>query len=131
MESFSHAVSCEDSQWEDAIGGGRVRPTSPPNSPVGSLAIITNFGKVGRAESVLNRGCYEPGSVSVEKLSDYMRISEAANYLGVSPNTLRNWVNAGKIAAIRHPVNDYRLFKREDLDALLGKVAAASKKTKR
>lgn len=65
----------------------------------------------------------------MEKLSDYMRISEAANYLGVSPNTLRNWVNAGKIAAVRHPVNDYRLFKKEDLDALLGKVAPASKKT--
>jgi MerR family copper efflux transcriptional regulator len=68
----------------------------------------------------------------VVKLSDYLRISEAAEYLGVSPNTLRNWVNAGKIAAIRHPVNDYRLFKREDLDALLKQVAAASKKaTKR
>lgn len=64
----------------------------------------------------------------MEKLSDYMRISEAADYLGVSPNTLRNWVNAGKIAAVRHPVNDYRLFKREDLDALLGKVAPADKK---
>jgi predicted site-specific integrase-resolvase len=52
--------------------------------------------------------------------------------LGVSPNTLRNWVNAGKIAAVRHPVNDYRLFKREALDAVLKKVAAASKKiTKR
>ena len=63
------------------------------------------------------------------KLSDYLRISEAAEYLGVSPNTLRNWVNAGKVAAIRHPVNDYRLFKREDLDALLKKVAVASKKT--
>ena len=63
------------------------------------------------------------------KLSDYLRISEAAEYLGVSPNTLRNWVNAGKIAAVRHPVNDYRLFKREDLDALLKKVAVASKKT--
>ena len=62
------------------------------------------------------------------KLSDYLRISEAAEYLGVSPNTLRNWVNAGKIAAVRHPVNDYRLFKREDLDALLKKVAVASKK---
>ena len=61
------------------------------------------------------------------KLSDYLRISEAAEYLGVSPNTLRNWVNAGKIAAIRHPVNDYRLFKREDLDALLKKVAIAIK----
>jgi MerR family transcriptional regulator, copper efflux regulator len=65
----------------------------------------------------------------VEKLSDYLRISEAADYLGVSPNTLRNWVNAGKVAAVRHPLNDYRLFKKEDLDALLKKVAAASKKT--
>lgn len=65
----------------------------------------------------------------MEKLSDYLRISEAAAYLGVSPNTLRNWVNAGKIAAIRHPVNDYRLFKKEDLDVLLKQVAALSKKS--
>jgi excisionase family DNA binding protein len=69
-----------------------------------------------------------PGSVKVEKLSDYMRVAEAADYLGVSPNTLRNWVSAGKIDAVRHPVNDYRLFKRQDLDALLKKVAAASRK---
>ena len=64
----------------------------------------------------------------MDKLSDYLRISEAAKYLGVSPNTLRNWVNAGKVVAIRHPVNDYRLFKREDLDSLLKQVAVASKK---
>ena len=60
-----------------------------------------------------------------------MRVAEAADYVGVSSNTLRNWVNAEKIVAVRHPVNDYRLFKREDLDALLKKVAAASKKTKK
>jgi MerR family transcriptional regulator, copper efflux regulator len=65
----------------------------------------------------------------VEKLSNYLRISEAADYLGVSPNTLRNWVNAGKITAVRHPVNDYRLFKREVLDSLLKKVEPAGKKT--
>ena len=75
----------------------------------------------------------EPGigkseSSEVEKLSVYFRISKAAEYLGVSPNTLRNWVNAGKVAAIRHPVNDYRLFKREDLDTLLKQVATATKK---
>lgn len=64
----------------------------------------------------------------MEKLSDYLRISEAAEYLGVSPNTLRNWVNAGKVVAIRHPVNDYRLFKRADLDSLLKQVAVASKR---
>ena len=58
------------------------------------------------------------------KLSDYLRISDAAEYLGVSPNTLRNWENAGKIAAHRHPVNGYRLFKQEELDALLKQVQA-------
>lgn len=56
------------------------------------------------------------------KLRDFLRISEAAEYLGVSPNTLRNWERAGKIVAHRHPVNHYRLFKREDLDAVLRKV---------
>ncbi len=55
----------------------------------------------------------------VENLRDFLRISEAAEYLGVSKNTLRNWTNAGKIAVHRHPVNDYRLFKKEELDALL------------
>jgi excisionase family DNA binding protein len=55
----------------------------------------------------------------VVKLRDYLRISDAADYLGVSPNTLRNWERAGKIVAHRHPVNSYRLFRREDLDALL------------
>ena len=58
----------------------------------------------------------------MEKLKDFLRISEAAEYLGVSPNTLRNWENAGKIVAYRHPVNSYRLFKQEELDALLGQV---------
>jgi len=58
----------------------------------------------------------------VTKLSNYLRISEAAEYLGVSPNTLRNWDSAGKIETHRHPVNSYRLFQKEDLDALLKQV---------
>ena len=53
------------------------------------------------------------------KLSDYLKITEAAEYLGVSANTLRNWEKVGKIKAQRHPVNSYRLFKKEDLDAIL------------
>ena len=63
------------------------------------------------------------GDRRVIKLRDYLRISEAADYLGVSPNTLRNWESAGKIVAHRHPVNDYRLFRREDLDALLSRLS--------
>ena len=53
------------------------------------------------------------------KLNDFLRVSDAAESLGVSPNTLRNWENAGKIVAHRHPVNGYRLFKQEELDELL------------
>lgn len=63
-----------------------------------------------------------PRRQTVENLRDFLRISEAAEYLGVSPNTLRNWENAGKIVAHRHPVNGYRLFKKEELDALLNQL---------
>lgn len=83
-----------------------------------SLAAQAHFGKVcqGRGESHSSDVNKE---TEVENLRDFLRISEAAEYLGVSKNTLRNWTNAGKIAAHRHPVNDYRLFKTEELDALL------------
>ena len=62
------------------------------------------------------------------KLRDFLRISDAADYLGVSPNTLRNWERAGKIVAHRHPVNGYRLFRQEELDSLLRKVEPAPKR---
>jgi len=65
----------------------------------------------------------------LNKLRDYLRISEAAEYLGVSPNTLRNWENAGKVTAHRHPVNGYRLFRQEDLDALLKQVERPKRKS--
>tara|TARA_R110002072_G_scaffold287242_1_gene452566 strand:- start:10809 stop:11015 length:207 start_codon:yes stop_codon:yes gene_type:complete len=67
----------------------------------------------------------------MEKLNDYLRVSEAAAYLGVAPNTLRNWERAGKIVSHRHPVNDYRLFKQEDLDALLLKADKPRKAPKK
>jgi MerR family copper efflux transcriptional regulator len=64
----------------------------------------------------------------MEKISDFLRVAEAAEYLGVSSNTLRNWENAGKIAAVRHPMNDHRLFRRADLDSLLQKFSPPKKK---
>jgi excisionase family DNA binding protein len=67
-----------------------------------------------------------PGRTDVEKLREFLRISEAAEYLGVSPNTLRNWQNAGKVVAVRHPVSGYRLFKRKDLDALRSQAEAVT-----
>jgi len=56
------------------------------------------------------------------KLSDYVKIAEAARLLGVSQNTLRLWADAGKVKVHRNPANGYRLFKRSELDAFLKKV---------
>ena len=64
----------------------------------------------------------------MDKLKDFLRISEAAEYLGVSSNTLRNWENGRKIVAHRHPVNGYRLFRQQDLDALLKQVQQPNEK---
>jgi excisionase family DNA binding protein len=52
-------------------------------------------------------------------LGDHLTVGEAASFLGVSPSTLRNWDRAGKVKAIRHPINGYRLYKKHELETLL------------
>jgi MerR family copper efflux transcriptional regulator len=59
------------------------------------------------------------GVEAMERLTDYLRVREAAEFLGVSANTLRNWGRDGKIAEFRHPLNNYRLYRRDDLTAVL------------
>lgn len=55
-------------------------------------------------------------------LSDYLTISEAARVLGVTSQTLRNWDSDGKLIALRHPLNSYRLYKKQDLIKVLDKL---------
>jgi MerR family transcriptional regulator, copper efflux regulator len=57
-----------------------------------------------------------------QKLDSYLTIKEAASFLGVSPRTLRNWDRSRKLKAFRHPVNGYRLYRREDLQAVLRRI---------
>ncbi len=61
-------------------------------------------------------------------IRDYLTIKEAAAFLGVSPNTLRNWERNGKIATYRHPINHYRLYKKTELEALLAAIEASVSK---
>jgi excisionase family DNA binding protein len=58
----------------------------------------------------------------MKKLSDFVKTAEAAEFLGVSQNTLRAWAKAGKIPMRRNPANGYRLFKRSDLEDFLAKL---------
>jgi excisionase family DNA binding protein len=58
-------------------------------------------------------------------LADYLTVGEAAEQLGVSRSTLRNWDKAGKLRPYRHPVNGYRLYLRDELERLLGQIVKA------
>lgn len=48
-------------------------------------------------------------------MSKYATLAEAASYLGVSKATLRNWDRAGKLRAVRDPMNQYRVYAIADL----------------
>ena len=60
-----------------------------------------------------------PGDEKTPKIADYLTVGEAAEQLGVSRSTLRNWDKANKLKPYRHPVNGYRLYRRQELEDLL------------
>ncbi len=43
------------------------------------------------------------------------QIAEVAQLLNVSKDTLRRWDQSGKLNSIRHPINNYRVYRAEDL----------------
>jgi len=58
-------------------------------------------------------------------LKDYLTVKDAAKLLGVTPTTLRRWDNKGKLKTLRHPINRYRLYKKEELELLLAELSRA------
>lgn len=47
---------------------------------------------------------------------DYYTISEFAEKIGKSPETLRRWDREGKLQALREPMSNYRIYKKEQLE---------------
>src|SRR4051812_10224001 len=56
---------------------------------------------------------------SSPNFAEYRSVSEAAEFLGISAGTLRNWDRNGKLKPRRHPQNGYRIYLHEDLEAVL------------
>lgn len=48
----------------------------------------------------------------------FLTVKEAAESLGVSSNTVRAWGASGKLPEYRHPLNNYRLFRHEDVESV-------------
>lgn len=59
----------------------------------------------------------------------YFSIKEAAEILGVSPLTLRNWDKSGKFKAQRHPMNNYRVYKLSALENIIADIEGGSNKS--
>lgn len=67
----------------------------------------------------------------MERLDQYVKIAEAARFLGVSPNTLRGWAIIGKIPVRVNPTNSYRRFRREDLEEFLERVDQSTRRLRK
>lgn len=61
---------------------------------------------------------------------EFVRVKEAAELLGVCTNTVRSWGAAGKIPEHRHPINNYRLYKRKDLERILKAIQKPQRRAK-
>jgi site-specific DNA-methyltransferase (adenine-specific) len=55
-------------------------------------------------------------------MEKYLTISEAADKLGVSKETLRRWDNSGKFKSSRHPMNNYRVYPEEKVNNLISEM---------
>jgi DNA (cytosine-5)-methyltransferase 1 len=48
-------------------------------------------------------------------MKDFFAISEVADMLSISKETLRRWDKSGKLTPVRHPINNYRVYHARDL----------------
>ncbi len=76
-------------------------PRGAPLWPVG----LVRFGS-------FTRRAVQAASVTMQNQVNYVQVKQAAELLGVSPNTIRNWGRDSKLPEYRHPLNNYRLFRR-------------------
>ena len=61
-------------------------------------------------------------------LREYLKVAEAAEFIGVSQTTLRKWADEGQIPMYVNKANGYRLFMQEDLEKFLSDMAKPVKR---
>lgn len=52
-------------------------------------------------------------------MEKYLSVSQAAEILNISAETLRRWDNSGKFKSFRHPINNYRVYSEEQVANLI------------
>lgn len=63
--------------------------------------------------------------------NEFLTIKQVSKILGVTPLTLRNWDRSGKFEASRHPINNYRVYKRSDVEAFVQELGSKNSTTRK
>ena len=58
----------------------------------------------------------------------YLNIKETSEILRVSPLTLRNWDKKGVLIAYRNPVNNYRVYRMDQIELFLRRIENSKNK---
>ena len=58
----------------------------------------------------------------------YLAIKDAAKILGVTPLTLRNWDKKGVLTAYRNPINNYRVYRMDQIELFLRRIENSKNK---
>ncbi|OGN03454.1 MAG: hypothetical protein A2655_04890 [Candidatus Yanofskybacteria bacterium RIFCSPHIGHO2_01_FULL_43_42] len=61
----------------------------------------------------------------------FLTVREVARLIGVTPLTVRNWDQKGKLVAYRNPINNYRLYKIEDVEILMRQIEGSRQQIKK
>ena len=51
-------------------------------------------------------------------MKEYLTLSETSELIGKSKETLRRWDKEGKLSAVREPLSNYRVYRREQVETL-------------
>ena len=60
----------------------------------------------------------------------YISIKDAAHMIGVTPLTLRNWDKRGILTAYRNPVNNYRVYRFDQIELFQRRIENSKNKSK-
>jgi len=51
-------------------------------------------------------------------MEDFLSVAQVADMLSVSKQTVRGWDKQGKLNAERHPINNYRVYRKENIEKI-------------
>lgn len=61
-------------------------------------------------------------------MKEYLSLSEASELIGKSKETLRRWDKEGKLTAVREPMSNYRVYKRDQVETLFADFISYNEK---